>query len=184
MTAIFHLEPDGLVNLDQQLVELPNVSLVNGDAGLFLECAEEVAPLVAPLLARAGAVATRADLSPATANLVPALASDLAPFGQGGVIDRVAIRRIGTNEATARLAPARHAAFGRRRPPDGRLRLVLRGEDRLFAWRRVVWARPAVLRARTFRNIHPIVFDLQAVARGEERWARAGAGELTRWARG
>ena len=184
MTAVFRVETDALVDLDRHLVQLPCVSLTRSDAGLFIECADELADLVSVLVARAGARATRGGTASRTADLVPALACDLAPLALGGLVDRVTIRRVATSEATARLASASHGPFRRRRPPDDRIRHVLRGEDRLYAWRRVVWAKGALMRAGALRGVRPIVFDRGAIANGGERLSRAGAGELTRWARG
>ena len=184
MTAVFRVETEGLVDLDRHLVQLPCVSLMRSEAGLLIECAEELADEVSALVARAGARATRGGTPSLVTDLVPALARDLAPLPLSGLVDRVTIRRVGTNEATLRLASASRGPFRRRRPPDDRIRLVLRGEDRLFAWRRVVWAKAALLRAGAVRGVRPIVFDRGATARGDERWSRAGAGELTRWARG
>ncbi len=155
MTAAFRVETGGLVDLDRHLVQLPCLNLTRSDAGLFIECADGLADLVSALIARAGARATRGLMAPGTADLVPALARDLVPLALGGLVDHVTIRRVGTSEATARLAGAARGLFGRRRPLDDRIRLVLRGEDRLFAWRRVVWAKGALLRAGALRGVHP-----------------------------
>jgi hypothetical protein len=69
----------------------------------------------------------------------------------------------------------------RDREATQRARSLLRGADRMYAWRRVVWATPAALRSRQFRGARPIVFDRAAIDDGPQRFALVSAGAIARW---
>ncbi|MDQ2951555.1 MAG: hypothetical protein M3R54_04770 [Chloroflexota bacterium] len=182
----------GLHALDEHITRLGWTRLEREGTRLVLECVDEDVERAIVLLARAGAAATRLHGGAAAlSGLVPALVRDLAPRSAPGVIDRVSVRRIDLAEATTRIG-----ATGRwnvsierwhmslRRGDPAPLRALLRGQERLFAWRRVLWARPAVLRSGSLRGIRPVIFDREAVERVPERHAFVLADELTRWAIG
>jgi len=175
----FRLDVAAPGDIDWAICSLPNLCLERRERAAFLECAADVADAARTLLARAGAraVATAAS-PPRPASLLPARVSDLAPLDVTGTIDTLTVRVLPAGEAAR---PAGRRLF-RRRPPDAaRLRLVLRGEDRMFAWRRIVWADRTTLRSPALGRARPIVFDSDAVTCGEELRAFARDGALARW---
>ena len=182
MNVLVRLASSSVVDLDRHLVQLSGVTLLRLGAELLVETDEAQAQRCALLLARAGTATLHADGVPATAGLLPAIATDLAPIREASVIDRVTVRGISLSEAAERLLILRRRPF--RRGTDERLRAVLRERDRLYAWRRVVWAPRALLRARALGAVRPVVFDRSSIGHGEERWACASDGALTRWVRG
>ena len=116
--------------------------------------------------------------------LRPAIALDLEPLdGAFEAIDVVELRRIPLSEASVVLM--------RRRTPwlrssqearDACLRL-LREEDAVIGWRRVVWCTVAVMRvARGRVRLRPVVFDRAAVDRQTLRWTYASEGAIGNWA--
>jgi hypothetical protein len=183
--AVLRIEAVELHALDRHLTELSWTRLVRCDEGILVECAGEEASHAAALLARAGARTRPAERLPVpSSDLTAAVAIDLRPLGLGGIVDILCVRALASGEATSRLMTRRTARFpGARRSVDA-LQRVLRDEDRMFAWRRIVWARRALLRSRDLRGLRPVVFDRDAAARGDERWSLVEAAELTRWARG
>jgi hypothetical protein len=182
--AVLRIEALALDGLDRQLAELCWTRLVRWDEGLLVECAADEAEHAAALLARAGARTRRAETLPVPSpQLAPAVAIDLRPLALGGVLDVVTMRALAVGEATGRLMTRRPGPLPGARRSAEQLRRVLRGEDRMFAWRRIVWARRALLRSRDLRGLRPVVFDRDAVEHGEERCSLVGAAELTRWAR-
>jgi hypothetical protein len=179
------VEGGSSADLDEHIAQLSWVRLLRGDAGLHLECAAMDALRAIALLARAGARGTPVQLvSSLSSDLVPAIMSDLGPVSLPGAIDSVALRPLDLGEATARLMGGPPRSILRPRRDDGRVRAILRAEDRVVAWRRVVWARPSVLRSRALRGARPVVFDRGAVERAAERYTLVRAGEIGRWARG
>jgi hypothetical protein len=116
--------------------------------------------------------------------LRPAIALDLEPLdGVSEAIDVVELRLIPLSEASAVLM--------RRRMPwvrssqaarDACLRL-LREEDAVIGWRRIVWCTVAVMRvARGRVRLRPVVFDRAAVDRKTLRWTYASQGAIGNWA--
>ncbi len=185
MTTVLRIEPLGIDGLDRHLTELSWTRLIRSDEGVHVECATEEAERAAALLARAGARTRLAQTLPVPApELAPAVALDLNPIALGGVVDIVIVRALAVGEATSRLMTRRSGWLPGARRSLEPLRGVLRGEDRLFAWSRLVWARRALLRSRDLRSLRPVVFDRDAIRRGDERCSLVGAAELTRWARG
>ena len=172
------------MDLDAHIAQLPWIRLVRADAGLLLECAALDADHAVALFARAGARATPAQHAVSvSSDLVPAIMSDLGPVAMPGSIDSVTVRRLDPGEATARLMRKSRGILRPRRD-DGRVRAILRAEDRVIAWRRVLWARPSVLRSRSPRGARPVVFDREALERAAERYTFMRAGDVGRWARG
>lgn len=182
MSVLVRLASSTVVDLDRHVVQLPGLSLVRLGEELFVETDEAQTQWCVSLLARSGITTLPADALPAVAGLFPAIATDLAPIRNATVVDRVTVRGISLAEAAERLLVVRRWPL--RRGSDERLRPLLRGRDRLYAWRRVVWAPRALLRARALGTARPVVFDRSSIVHGEERWARASEGALTRWVRG
>jgi len=169
-------------DVDAALCLLPHARLVRVDAGTFFACPSELAGDARILLARAGLRTASCDALPEPPrHFVAARAEHLEPVLLAGAVDTLDVRVLGTGEAADRLRP-RHP-FRHRRSDVDRVRAVLRGEDRLIGWRRVLWADRAQFRGRTLPGIRPVVFDRDAVSGGEERWTFARAGALGRWLR-
>ena len=192
MTAHLRVDALSLRSLDAQVTRLAWARLWRGGARFVLECADEDVEHAMVLLARAGARATRIEPEGLQmSGLVPALVHDLAPRDVPGIVDRVSVRRIDLGEATVRLRSADRGSLSvdrwrislHRRDPAP-LRALLRGQERAYGWRRVLWARPAVLRSRALHAVRPVIFDREALERTEERQAYVLADELTRWALG
>ena len=192
MSALLRVDASEVRRFDAQITQLAWTRLERAGTRLVLECADDDVERAMILLARAGARATPTEQEAAPmSGLVPALVHDLAPRDVPGIVDRVSVRRIDLGEATARLGSAQrwHIALERwrvsvRHRDPSPLRALLRGQERLFGWRRVLWARPALLRSRAVRDVRPVIFDREAIDRTEERHSFVLADELTRWALG
>ncbi len=169
-------------DLDGALVALGSACIERRDGLLLVECDAVHGSRTVALFARAGARAE--PLTHGTApesGLVPALVQDLE--GHTAHVDRISIRALDTGEAAAWLLRKRWRLL---RPTADRVaqaRRILRGEDRLYAWRRVIWSTAAELRSSARGSVIPIVFDRDALGRSAERMALAGDGLLARWAR-
>jgi len=167
---------------DRELCLIPGVTLERHDEGLFVLCDPAIVHEIAMRLARAGLRAEPATAPPVIdPRLVPALMSDLLPCAAMKCVDRVTLRALDDGEAIARVL--RRPLIRLRRDLDAtqRARSLLRGADRMYAWRRVVWATPAALRSRTFRGARPIVFDRAAIEEGPQRFGLVSAGAIARW---
>jgi hypothetical protein len=181
LTVAIGIEPVAPTRFDAQIASLPWARLRRGPDGVYLECASDDADRARVLVARAGARARdTAAIVARAGRTLPALMSDLAPLSAEGVVDTIVLRRVDPAEATARLWRRRWLV---RRPDRDGIRAVLRGEDQLFAWRRVVWATASTLRSR-LRSARPVIFDREAVEHGRERYAFAHDDALTRWLAG
>lgn len=181
MTVAIGIEPLAPTRFDAQIASLRWARLRRGPEGVSLECESGDADRACVLIARGGA-RTRAAvgvIAPPRRSL-PALMSDLAPVAADGIVDTIVLRRVGPAEATARLW--RRSWFVRR-PDRSGIRAVLRGDDQLFAWRRIVWATASTLRSR-LRSARPVIFDRDAVEHGRERYSFARDDALTRWLSG
>ena len=181
--ATFRIEARAMADLDSHIAHLGWARLIRNDGDLLLECAAEDALRAAALLARAGARCVAAEHLIVAGDLLPAIVTHLAPVTMPGAIDCITLRPLDVGEATARLQSRRRAILRGRREHGG-VRTILRGDDRLIAWRRVLWARPSLFRTQHLRGARPIVFDRGALGRAAERYTNRQAGELTRWAQG
>lgn len=181
--TIFRLDVTNVVGADAQLALLDVVTLARTDDGVSLECAVDEGS-AASRLARSGVTATVIGAMPRPpAGCIPAHAKDLAPLGCRGVVDVVQLRRLDPGDATARMRVAR-GRWPFHRPDRDAIRDVLRDDDRVIAWRRVVWARPSVMRSRAMRVVRPVVFDRGGLDDSPERASLATRGDITRWLRG
>ena len=182
--AVFRVEGAAPVDLDAHIAQLSWVRLVRNDTGLLVECAIEDAERAVALLARGGARCVRAqDIASASRDLVPAIMSDLAPVVLPGGIDSVTVRALDLGEATAKLMRTSRMILRPKRD-DRAVRAVLHADDRVIAWRRVLWARPSVLRSHHVRGARPVIFDRGALERATERFTLTRADQIGRWARG
>ena len=121
--------------------------------------------------------------SPET-GLRPAIALHLEPLDAAfRAIDVVELRRIPLSDATAALMRRRlpwlRSSQAKR---DACLRL-LREEDAVIGWRRIVWCSVAAMRiARARIRLRPVVFDRAAVDRQALRWTYVSDGAIEHWA--
>ncbi|HKW77494.1 MAG TPA: hypothetical protein VJQ09_00260, partial [Candidatus Limnocylindria bacterium] len=170
--AVFRVTAVSPTDVDGAVCRLPWARLERTDAGTFFECADECADIAAALLARCGVRLDRSAFAPdRSVALIPAVVPDLRPRRLGGLVDEIAVRPIDAPDALSRLM--RRSLFRRRARDVERIRAILRGDDRMFAWRRVIWATRTLLRARELNGVRPLVFDRGAVERGAERWSSA-----------
>lgn len=168
-------------DLDGALIALGRACIERRDGRLVVECADDVVGLAVVLLARAGARAEVGDTVRGPApSLVPALVNDLEPRATVAV-DRISVRRIEGGEAAARLLRRGWRAW-RARTDEAAVRRILRGEDRLYAWRRVIWVTATQLRSRQVRGVVPVVFDRGALTRDDAHVEFGGRARLSRWA--
>jgi hypothetical protein len=116
--------------------------------------------------------------------LRPAIALDLKPLDAAfGALDVVELRRIPLSDASAvllhRRLPWLQSSQAAR---DACLRL-LREEDAVIGWRRVVWCSLAAWRVSRARiRLRPVVFDRAAVDRPTLRWTYVSDGAIGNWA--
>jgi hypothetical protein len=120
---------------------------------------------------------------PAT-SLRPAIAFDLVPLDEAfQAIDVVELRQIPLSEASAALMRRRLPWLVRSRAARDTCRRLLRDEDAVLGWRRLVWCSVSSLRAaRTRVRLRPIVFDRAAIQRHPLRWTYVNDGAIERWA--
>jgi hypothetical protein len=98
-------------------------------------------------------------------------------------MDIVELHRIELGEATRTLMHRRLRLLPPNRGTRDVCRRLLRGEDAVLGWRRVVWCSLGALRAARGRaRLRPVVFDRTAVERAPLRWTYVGVGAVERWA--
>lgn len=120
--------------------------------------------------------------APAT-GLRPAIALDLVPLDRvSPVLDVVDARWVSLGEASAVLLRHR-VPWSRGRAARDACRRLLRDEDAVLAWRRVLWCSIASMREiRSRLHFRPVVFDRAALDRHPLRWTYASDGAIERWA--
>lgn len=180
MTAAFLLEGEAVEALDTHLAELGWARLARCDDRVTLECADG-AEHAAMILARAGTKATALAAAPSPpAGAFPAIVRHLAPFGCEGSLDVISVRAVEASEATTRLRGS-SSWWPRRRTDRAKMRAILRSEDRLLAWRRVIWAPRSRLLSHALDGARPAVFDRRGIDVAPERFCLARSFELNRW---
>ena len=136
-------------------------------------------------LALGGIRVTRCLAVPGPAmGLRPAIAFDLTPLGDGPQwIDVVEIRAVPLSEASAALMRRRLPWPQRSRQSREACRRLLRDDDAVLGWRRIVWCSIGSLRvARARIRLRPVVFDKDAPAGRALRWTYAKDAAIERWA--
>jgi hypothetical protein len=136
-------------------------------------------------LALAGIRATPCPGLPGPAvGLRPAVAFDLTPLSDAlQAIDVVEVRAVPLSEASAALMRSPLPWLRAPRKSREACRRLLRDDDAVLGWRRIVWCSVASLRvARARVRLRPVVFDRDALARRDLRWAYANDGAIERWA--
>jgi hypothetical protein len=136
-------------------------------------------------LALAGIRVTRCTGVPVAAvALRPSIAFDLTPLDDAfGAIDVIELRPISLSEGSAVLMRHRLPWLRASRAARITCRRLLRGEDAILGWRRIVWCSAASLHAARARvRLRPVVFDHAAVDRQSFRWTYVSDGAIERWA--
>ena len=136
-------------------------------------------------LALAGVRVTRCLALPGPAvGFRPAIAFDLTPLGDGlQGIDVVEVRAVPLGEASAALMRRRLPWMRGSRQSREACRRLLRDDDAVLGWRRVVWCSAGSLRvARARVRLRPVVFDRDAVAGRALQWTYASDAAIGRWA--
>ena len=171
--------------VDRQLALPEMLRLERRDGRLHVELACRDLADATTTLARAGVAIVAPAPAPGATALRPAVVSHLEPIRRDGIVDVVTVRRTSLGEATALLARRGWSPVGRRSSrATERMRALLRGEDVLYRWGRLVLAPAAVLRSRALRGVRPIVFDRAAAGDGLDGIGFASDGALTMWLRG
>ena len=118
------------------------------------------------------------------AGLRPAIAFDLTPLSDAlQAIDVVEVRVVPLSEASAALMRSRLPWLRASRQSREACRRLLRDDDAVLGWRRIVWCSVASLRvARARVRLRPVVFDRDALARRDLQWTYANDGAIERWA--
>jgi hypothetical protein len=118
------------------------------------------------------------------ATLRRAIAFDLAPLDASlEAIDVVELRQIPLGEASAELMRRRAPWLRRSVAGQDACRRLLRGDDAVLGWRRVVWCSvPSMRAARRRVRLRPVVFDVTAVERTALKWVYVSEGAIERWA--
>lgn len=113
-----------------------------------------------------------------------AIALDLAPIADmTSALEVVEVRCVPLGEAVAILSRGRVPFLPLSQAARTSCRRLLREEDAVLAWRRVVWCSLASLRhARSSVTLRPIVFDRSAPHHGTLRWTYVSARAIERWA--
>jgi len=151
---------------------------------IYFEC-DGAIDAAAYQLALAGIRAVPGDAAPdPAAGLRPAIALDLVPVvGIPEAIDIVELRPIPLSEASAVLMRRRIRWLGASRAGRDACLRLLRDEDAVVGWRRIVWCSVAALRsARQRVRLRPVVFDRGAIERHPFQWSYASKGAVERWA--
>ena len=135
-------------------------------------------------LALAGVRVTPCPVLPSAAGFRPAIAFDLTPFAEGlQGIDVVEVRAVPLGEASAALM-RRHLPWQRvARQSREACRRLLRDDDVVLGWRRIVWCSVGSLRvARARVRLRPVVFDRDALGGRALQWTYANDRAIERWA--
>jgi hypothetical protein len=118
------------------------------------------------------------------AGLRPSVGFDLVPLRDDAqAIDIVELWPISLSDASAALMHRRLPWPGPSRATRSACRRLLREEDAVMAWRRIVWCSIASLRAAQARvRLRPVVFDRAAVGRQQLRRTYVNDGAIEHWA--
>lgn len=168
---------------DARLAHLGSGRLTRAASVTYLESDSDIQHAIHQL-ALAGIRGSWSSVPSPETGLRPAIALHLEPLDAGfGAIDVVELRRIPLSDASAalmhrRLPWLRSSQAAR----DACLRL-LREEDAVIGWRRIVWCSVAAMRlARARIRLRPVVFDRAAVDRQTLRWTYVSDGAIGNWA--
>jgi len=184
MRAVLRLEVVGARRFDAQLATIGESRLIRTPQGSYLEVdvTSVVAAVRSSALAGVRAIACDRDFTPGV-DTMPALASGLEPLDPALVaIDVVEARPVPLAEASAALLSPRDLWRTASRDDRDRCRRLLRDEDDVLAWRRIVWCPTRAVRAVAARaRLRPVVFDRDGLDRAPFRWTHASDGAIARW---
>ncbi len=168
---------------DARLAQLGGGRLTRAVGVTYLESERDVGDTTQQL-ALAGIRTSWSGIPTPESSLRAAVALDLAPLDATfGAIDVVELTRIGLGDASAELMRRSLPwLLGSQTKRDACLRL-LREEDAVMGWRRIVWCSVAAMRrARARIRLRPVVFDRSAVDRQDLRWTYVSEGAIESWA--
>lgn len=183
-TAALRLEPVRLSAFDSQLAALGAGRLTRASAITYLESDRSVQDAT-QRLALAGVRVALGVATPVPATgFRPAIAFDLTPLGAAfDALDVVELQPIPLAHASAALMRRRLKWLAGSRAARDACRRLLRQEDAVIGWRRIVWCSITSLRAaRSQVRLRPIVFDRAALQRHPLRWSYASDRAIERWA--
>jgi hypothetical protein len=177
------LEAVSRSGFDARLAHLGSGRLTRTAGVTYLESDRDVDDAVRQL-ALAGIRSSLSRVPSPQAPLRPAIAVDLEPLDAlVEAIDVIEVQRISLGDASAALMHRRLPWLRRSRFTSDACRRLLREEDAVIGWRRVVWCSIAALRVVRARiRVRPIVFDRAAVDLQELRWTYVSAGAIESWA--
>ena len=184
MATTLRLEPVQRAAFDCRLARLGAGRLTRAARDTYLETHLGL-PEVAHELALAGIRVTRCLAVPGPAvGFRPAIAFDLTPLGDGLLgIDVVEVRVVTLSEASAALMRRRLPWLRGSRQSREACRRLLRDDDAVLGWRRIVWCSVGSLRvARARIRLRPVVFDRDALAGRALQWTYANDAAIERWA--
>ncbi len=184
MTTMVRLEAVRPTGFDAALARLGGGRLTRAAGRTYLESDRATANATCHL-ALAGVRATPSASIPAAATrLRPAIALDLVPLDDAiDAVDVLELQRIPLSDTTAALMHRRLPWLRRPRATRATCLRLLREDDAVIGWRRIVWCSVASMRvARERVRLRPVVFDRAAVERQPLRWAYVSEGAMGRWA--
>ena len=183
MQTTLRLEAVSRSGFDARLAHLGNGRLTRTSGVTYLESDRRVEEAIQQL-ALAGIRSSLSAVPSRQTALRPAIAAHLEPLDAAvEAIDVVEVRCISLGDAIAALMHRRLLWLrGSRVARDACLRL-LREEDAVMGWRRVVWCSVSALRLAQARGrLRPVVFDRAAVDRQDLRWTYVSAESIGSWA--
>lgn len=178
------LEPVRLTAFDARLAWLGGGKLTRAAANTYLEIGRGIEDATCHL-ALAGIRATSCGAIPGpNGGLRPAIAFDLEPFGGAPeAIDVVEVRHIPLSQASAALMRRRLPWLRSSRTAREACLRLLREEDVVLGWRRIVWCSIGSMRTlRAHVRLRPVVFDRAALEHHSLRWRYVSDGAIQRWA--
>lgn len=184
METTLRLEAVRRTAFDARLARLGAGRLTRAGAVTYLQSDREI-EVATYQLALAGVRVARCSSVPGpVTGLRPAIAFDLVPLGDAfQAVDVVELRQIPLSDASAVLMHRRLPWLRRSRAARDACLRLLREEDAVLGWRRIVWCSVASMRAVRARvRLRPVVFDRGAVERHPLRWTYVSDGAIERWA--
>ena len=184
METSLRLEALRRAAFDSSLAQLGGGRLTRTDGATYLETDLHLGEATYRL-ALAGVRVTRCERVPVpAAGLRPAIGLDLTPLdGSAAAIDVIEVRSVSLGDASAALLRRRVPWLPGANAARSACRQLLREEDAVLTWRRVIWCSIASMRdARSRCRLRPVVVDLAALDRHPPRWTYAGEGAIERWA--
>ena len=184
METTLRLEPVRRTAFDAHLAQLGGGKLTRAAAFTYLESDRRIGDATHQLALAGIRVAPCSSVPGPASGFRPAIGLDLVPLDEAfQAVDVVELRRIPLGDASAKLMHRRLPWLRARcAARDACLRL-LRDEDAVLGWRRIVWCSVASMRAARARvRLRPVVFDRAAVERHPLRWTYVSDGAIERWA--